>query len=296
MKFFGVLACLPVVSAVIKGYNFYGLETPRKDFVCSWANPISYYIDKLYDLGFNAIRLPFSLEYVREGNFARMDDFFRAVSKHPDIRVVMDLHRVFASHQGDVPTEGGTTLHQFIAGWNLILQRYHQNPQVVAVDIYNEYQGTDEKYWNSIAKQIVQGIEDKFPNRFVYYVGGTRWGGNLHGISLEDLPFAHRINYTIHKYHFSGDPSEWDWSFGEYKHKVNVGEWGFFSEKPEQVEWAKRFIAWLISKGIRDNFFWTIAHSGDTNGIWRDDCQNIDWQKYDIIKSLSQHNQIRRGV
>jgi hypothetical protein len=216
-----------------------------------------------------------------------MDEFFDAV-RGKDMFVCMDMHRVFASHQGDTPFEGGTSLVDFTDGWISILERYKDNPQVVAVDIFNEYQGTDVEWWNSIARQILKKIEEHFPNRFTYYVGGIRWGGNLAGIDLEDLPFNDRINYTIHKYSFSGNsvPEEWEWSFGSYRHKVNVGEWGFKSELPEQVGWAQSFIRWLKQMGIRDNYFWTIAHSGDTGGIWYDDCENIDWSKYDIIKTL----------
>jgi hypothetical protein len=291
MKFLAILfTVFPVVfgkTADIRGYNFYGLETPRRDFVCSWQNPVSFYVDKLAELDFNYVRLPFSLQYVEAGDFTKMDGFFDAVKKHSQVSVVLDMHRVYESHQGPTPFEGGMTLTRFTDAWKKILHRYENNPQVKAVDIFNEYQGTDTVYWNSVAQQITDKIEMEFPGKYTYFVGGWIWGGNLHGISLEDLPYSSRLNYTVHKYIFSGgNEQEWDYSFGDHKNKMNVGEWGFKTEIKEQVDWAHRFIAYLKKIDVRNTFFWTVAHSGDTNGIWFDDCQNINWWKYDIIKSL----------
>lgn len=274
-------------TADIRGYNFYGLETPRRDFVCSWENPVSYYVDKLVELDFNYIRLPFSMEYVEAGDFSKMDGFFDAIRKHNGTSVVLDMHRVWESHQGPTPFEGGVTLTRFTDAWKRVLHRYSSHPQLVAVDIFNEYQGMDAVYWNAVAQQITDKIEMEFPSRFTYYVGGWIWGGNLHGIDLEALPYSNRINYTVHKYVFSGgDETEWDYSFGDHRSKMNVGEWGFKTEVPEQVQWAHRFIAYLKRINVRNTFFWTVALSGDTNGIWHDSCRDINWWKYDIIKSL----------
>lgn len=280
---------VPVARAVIQGINYFGLETPRKDFDCTWKHPVDFYIDQLSQRGFNYVRLPFSLEYIHDGGWEKMDHFMEVIQRYPHMNVSMDMHRVFASHQGSDPFEGGTSLTQFCDGWTTILDRYKHLPQVASVDIFNEYQGEDVVFWNSVASQIVNKIEQAFPGRFVYFVGGTRWGGSLKGIDLEHLPFHDRIRYTIHKYIFSGQSTEQDWeySFGDHKNKVCVGEWGFFSEKPEQVEWAKRFIAWLRSKGIQDSFFWVeVANSGDTGGLYKTDCETFDWYKYDIIKTL----------
>jgi endoglucanase len=289
MKGFSFLANILSVSAVIQGVNYFGLETPRKDFDCTWKHPIDYYIDQLHNTGFNHLRVPFSLEYVNDGNWQNLDYFFEVIQRYPTINVTLDMHRIFASHQGADPFEGGTTLTQFVNGWVIVLQRYQDIPQLVGVDVFNEYQGTDAVFWNSILSQIVTQIENTIPERFIFFVGGTRWGGSLVGIDLEYLNFNDRIFYTIHKYIFSGTPSEQDWeySFSNHINKTSVGEWGFFSEQPEQVAWAQRLISWLKSKNIRDTFFWCdVANSGDTGGLYKSDCETFDWYKLDIIKTL----------
>lgn len=294
MKFLQLLLFpFVTIAAITKGINFYGLETPSKDFVCGWKHRPSYYLKELDNLGFNSIRLPFSLEYVREGNFQKMDEFFDAISLYPNMTVVLDMHRVFSSHQGPTPTEDWISLQMFLDGWVNIIKRYENNTQLLGIDVFNEYQGTDSNYWNDMLHQIVKHLEQTFPERFEYFVGGTRWGGDIHDINLEDLPFKNRIHYTIHKYIFSGSgynrEEDWNWSFGNFKDvpgKVSVGEWGFKSQEWDQKEWARQFISYLKKNNITDTYFWTIAHSGDTGGLWFDDCDNLDIEKYNIIKTL----------
>jgi endoglucanase len=277
---------------IIRGMNYYGLETPNKDFVCGWAHRPAYYLEILNRLGFNSIRLPFSLEYIRAGDFSKMDEFFGAIQSYPNMTVLLDMHRVFSSHQGPQPEEDWVTMDIFLNGWDTILTKYQHNKQIFAVDVFNEYQGTDTNYWNQKLHIIVEHIENNFPGRFHYHVGGIRWGGDLHYINLEDLPYAKRIHYTLHKYIFSSFGNridDWDWAFGIYRNvpgKVLVGEWGFMMEKYDQVQWATEFISYLRNHNITNTYFWTTSLSSDTNGLWKDNCQDIDWDKYKIIKTL----------
>lgn len=108
------------------------------------------------------------------------------------------------------------------------------------------------------------------------------------GINLEHLPYSNRIIYSVHKYHFSApaNPAGWDASFGSLfpPEKLIVGEWGF--RNPEDMWFGRDFSNYLISKKIKNQIFWTVAHSGDTGGLWKDDCQTIDMEKYNIIKPL----------
>lgn len=289
MKWTAFLLCAiasPVV-AVIKGINFYGLETPAKDFVCSWQHPVEFYVDKLSELGFNSFRIPISHQWVMENSFYKLDNFFSAIQKHPHMDVILDMHRIFSDHQAYSPSESWVTLDKFIDGWKTVLHRYKDNKQLVGVDIFNEYQGNDARYWNDVASTIVTQLEAEFPDRFHYYVGGCNWGGNVHDINLEHLPFKDRISYTIHKYQFSGkDENDWDYSFGPFTNKLMVGEWGFRTQNWEEKDWAYRFIQYLKQKNVRDTYFWTIAHSSDTDGLWFDDCENINWDKFNMIKTL----------
>ena len=281
---------LPLLSsASIKGYNYFGLETSRKDLDCTWAHPAEFYISKLHDLGFNYLRLPFSAEYVNESNWGKMDDVFSLSEKY-DFDILLDYHRTHASHQGDWSE---TNMHDFIDTWITIIDRYKNNYRLKSIGVYNEYQGTNATFWNGILHEAVERLEKLYPGRFVYLCGGVRWGGDIHDIDLEDLPYRSRIKYESHKYIFSSGKNitkDLEWSLGPYQstmNKVIIAEWGFFSDRPDQVRWAMEFIEYLKNKKIHDNFFWTaVANSGDTGGLYSTDCETFDQKKYDILKTL----------
>lgn len=284
MRLFSFLSLLGVAQAITKGINIYGLETEGRNFVCSWVHPVEYYVDEVHRLGFNSLRIPFAYQWVQEGDFSKMDDMFRAVQQYPDMTVLLDFHRIWNTRQSFNPTDG-ISLDQFKDAWVRVLERYEVIPNLVAIDIFNEYQGGDAGYWNWILHDVVQHIENRFPGRFHYHVGGLNWGGNLIGISLEDLPFRDRIQYTIHRYHFSG--GDWNSAFGNMPaNRIHVGEFGWKTENWNEKEWAWKFIDFLKGKGIRNTYFWTVAHSGDTGGLWWDDCNNINYEKYEQLKTL----------
>ena len=275
-------------SDVIKGLNWFGFETEHKDLMCNWKHSIQWNIHKISELGFNTIRLPFCLQYVHEGNFDNMDLFFE-LARQEGIDVVLDFHRLYSTRQSEKPFDSIYSFDDFLCGWKTILERYKSFDNLVAVDIFNEYQSENFYEWNSIAKSTVVCIEEHFPNRFKYYVGGTNWGGNLFHVDLSSLSFHDRIVYSIHKYSFSDYfpyQEKWDYSFGSHQCS-NVGEWGYMSNIPEQKKWAEDFVDYLIEKDKRDTFFWTWTYnSGDTGGILKEDCETVDEEKMKLLHKL----------
>lgn len=281
-----VIVPLVVAGDIIKGITWYGFETENSNVMCLWKNDIDWNLRKMQELGFNSIRLPFSYQYIQTGVWWEMDKFFEKL-KNYNLSVVLDFHRIENTHQSAKPYTNQVSFDMFLEAWRIILDRYQHNPKLIAVDIFNEYQSDNYMEWNNLARQIVNYIESKFPNRFNYYIGGVSWGGDLHFVDLEDLPYSERIFYTIHKYFFSDtEPFEkrWEYSFGEHKLVVNVGEWGFLSNEPLEVAWAKRFINWLLSKNIRNTYFFTWSYnSQDTGGILMTDCTTVDNEKMTLL-------------
>ena len=291
MRFLSLLSLVTAVtSSIIKGISFYGLETPSEDLVCAWAHPPEHYLSQLKGIGFNTIRLPFSLEYVRKGNFDKMDHFINECCRL-NLNLVLDLHRIWNSHQGPTPEEG-VTLDDVVQTWLTVLHRYSNFPNIVGHNGFNEYQYKDIQYLQHYHECIFNAVEENFPGRYKHFASGLFWAGSIAGISLEHLPYKDRIVYSVHKYWFSGSGDEHDWevSFGnEFPcNKIVIGEWGWKQQIPHEVDWATRFIAYLKKKGIRNTSFWTIAYSGDTDGIYFDDCENINWDKFNLLKTLWQ--------
>jgi hypothetical protein len=277
-------ALLPTLTASwTKCISIYGLETLSRNFVCSWVNPVEFYLKELHRLNFDTIRVPFSYQYVREGDFSKLDEIVNVTQKY-NLSVLLDMHRVWSTHQGPSPEEG-ITLDEFIEkGWFPVLDRYTNFTHVVGHNVYNEYQLSDLHYISTYTERVLRSVENRFPGRFVYYVTGYVWASTLHELDLDHLPFSNRIKYSIHRYAWHGSNEvDWDHHFGLHTDHLIVGEFGF---KSSQFDWARQFIAYLKRKNIRDACFWTVAHSGDTDGLWFDTCTEVDWAKYEVLDQL----------
>ena len=257
--------------------------------MCSWKNDINWNIAKMKELGFDTIRLPFCLQYVLENDWKNMDAVFET-AKNYDMNIVLDFHRLHNSHQSPKPYDNIYSFDDFKNGWITILDRYDDYDNLIAVDIFNEYQGLNYNELNGLYSDTIQHIESIFPNRFTYYIGGTEWGSRLGGVIVEGVE-QDRIEYTIHKYHFNSDgdwEQNWQWSFDLANHQnLNVGEWGFISENPNERKWADKFVSWLKTNDIQNSFFWCWSpNSGDTKGILKDDCESIDATKMFLLNKL----------
>lgn len=273
---------------IIKGINWFGFETEYKNLMCTWKHDIEWNLKRMKEFGFNYIRLPFSMEFVRDANWEQMDIFFEK-SKELGFDVVLDAHRITSYRQSEKPYDNNFRFDDFLNGWKTILDRYKDYDNLKAVDIFNEYQSGDYVEWNYLAKQIVNFIENNFPERFDFFIGGTNWGGNIHNMDLSDLPFQNRIYYSIHKYWFSDSPpyeEKWNYSFGD-KELKNVGEWGYMSEVQSETEWAENFVKYLKKNNVKDTFFWTWTdNSYDTKGCLKEDCETIDYKKMLLLHHL----------
>lgn len=288
-KLLNFLLFLPCVLGSMRGLNIFGLETEHGSLMCDWAHTYEWLLRKVSSLGFNTVRLPFSHDYLHTTDLKGMDDFFEAVL-HTDLSVVLDFHRIYNTHQSPKPYDDTHPFSQFVDDWLFVLDRYHNNSHLVGVDVFNEYQPKDFEEWNRLAREVVETVESHFPYRFFYMVGCCNWGGDCRFVDLSDLPYQNRIYYTIHKYCWSDTNNlqeSWDGSFGQFVgdgRKMVVGEFGFKSDLPNQVDWFKHFTAYLKSRNITNSFFWCLSpNSGDTGGILLDDCDTVDWDKMNLL-------------
>lgn len=285
---------LAIANASYQCMNFYGMETDRLGYVCDWQHPPRYYLDKLKsDININTIRLPFSYEYIKSGDLSILDSFIDQC-KQVNMEVILDYHRTWKSHQGPQPEEG-ISREEFIASWKFMASRFHDRSHVTGIGIFNEYQGEDTAYLVKMHNDVIHAIESEHPGRYIYFVGCTGWGGNCSGMDLSHYPVNRsRIMVEVHKYIFSGNSvkSDWDISIPATIPPENwfVGEVGWKNGVIAEREWAEGFLAYLLSRNITNVCAWTIAHSGDTEGWWRDDCETFDYSKAALLKSIWDNN------
>lgn len=276
----------------IRCMNFYGLETERAQFVCNWHHEPRYYLDMLLrELSINTIRLPFSYHYAKWSDYNEMDAFIHHCSEL-NMSVILDYHRTWPDHQGPTPEES-ITLHEFVDQWINILSRYKDQPIVKGVSVYNEIQTDDFEYTIAMHMAVIEAVEKAFPGKYTFFCGCPKWGGNCARMQpLMNLPPAreNRIYIEIHKYVFSGTGDSVDWELSmprDIPHdKWFVGEFGWKHGEQKEREWAETFLTYLVSRNITNACAWTIAHSGDTEGWWQDDCETFNYEKAALLKSL----------
>ena len=263
--------------------NFYGLETPYKNYVCSWKNKPEYFLRRLQqDMNINTIRLPFSYEYISGSDISRMQEMIETCLSL-NITVILDWHRTWSSHQGAIPEEG-ITLDIFVSAWMNLLERFKMYPNVKGVGVFNEIQlQNDFEYTNKLHRYILPMLESQFPNRFSYFIGCPSWGGNCSDMHFNDMPTWNRTFIEVHKYRFSGRSTRDDWDISIPTHippsRWFVGELGWKQTVDEDATWGKGFLQYLVQREISNICLWTIAHSGDTDGWFKDDCETFDIAK-----------------
>lgn len=279
------LVLLPLTQAVFRGTNLYGFETEHSSLACDWVSSYDQILANVQALGFNTVRLPFSHDYLHNTNMSAMDSFFEAVKK-TQLDVVLDFHRIVNYQQSPKPYDDAHPFQTYLDDWLFILDRYKGNSHLVGVDLFNEVQPDIWAEWNGLATQAIKTIEEKFPYRFFYMVGCTNWGSDCSKV-LIDLPYNDRVFYTIHRYVWHGGSMDtWDWLFGNVGkdgQKMIIGEFGAKSELPNQMVWFKDFLKYLKRRNITNSFFWTYAVSGDTGGIFKDDCRTLELEKMRLL-------------
>jgi endoglucanase len=283
-----------------------------------WCQPLEWHIKKIHEIGFNYIRVPISEDLIMSNwdtlypgdgivnpNFPEhgmrsieiLDLFFDLTLKY-NMSVIMDIHRLNPSSQAPKPFIDNTiyTFVRFMDAWVRILDRYQDRPNLLGVDVFNEYQSDDWNDWIQLAQITINHIQAKFPGRFHYYIEGSRWGGDLSGARSKPITDLENTTYSVHKYWFSDTDivndqnrliDSWEYSFGFLNQEVMVGEWGYISEDGKQSQWATWFVEYLRTKNIRDTFFWAWNFdSGDTKGVLMDDCWNVNQGKIDLLHHL----------
>ncbi|UGS37505.1 cellulase family glycosylhydrolase [Capillimicrobium parvum] len=223
---------------VIQGVNWFGFETANHAPHGLWARDYKDMLAQIRRLGFNAVRLPFSLQMLRAASTSGIDygggrnaalqgksplqvmDEIIAEAGRQDLLVVLDNHSTADDgFQSDLWYGSGFSEDDWVAGWQQLARRYASTPNVVAADLKNEPHGaatwgtgtaTD---WRRAAERagdavsaiaprwliVVEGIEGRTDGQLL---ATHWWGGNLEGVRRNPvrLARANRLVYSPHEY------------------------------------------------------------------------------------------------
>jgi len=235
----------------IAGVNWFGFET--NTFVVHGLQIRNYkdMLNQIKSEEYNTIRLPYSNQLFDPGSKPDSIDY----SKNPDLQglqgvqlmdkiityatgiglhIILDQHRPDASGQSALWYTNAYPESRWIADWQMLAQRYKNNPMVIGADLHNEPRnpacwgcGDQALDWRLAAQRAGNAILAINPNWLIfvegvecYGTGGVTqggdsscywWGGNLEGVSSYPvkLNVQHQLVYSVHDYPASVADHSW---------------------------------------------------------------------------------------
>jgi aryl-phospho-beta-D-glucosidase BglC (GH1 family) len=224
---------------VIQGVNWFGFETANHVPHGLWTRDYRDMLAQIASLGFNTIRLPFSIQGVRAQSFTGVDfsaghnaalvgktpleamDVIVEEAERQGLLVLLDNH----SASDDTFTYGlwygidGYTEEDWVETWRMLATRYRDRRNVIGADLKNEPHGpatwgtggpTD---WRRAAERagdavhtiapqwliVVEGIEGPVEGQLL---DRHWWGGNLEGVRRYPvhLDRPDKLVYSPHEY------------------------------------------------------------------------------------------------
>ena len=226
-------------TVVLMGVNWFGFETATHLPHGLWSRDYKDMLSQIAGLGYNLIRLPFSIEAVESSQLVSPSfsggmnaelqgktpleamDIIIAEASANDILVMLDNHSTSDDqHLFDLwYGEGGYSEADWLAAWEMLADRYASFPNVMGADVHNEPHGRatwgtgDATDWHRAATLAGNTIHQIAPHWLIVVEGteaftpGTEldrhwWGGNLEGVKVlpVELVVPNKLVYSPHEY------------------------------------------------------------------------------------------------
>ncbi|MCY6492918.1 glycoside hydrolase family 5 protein [Leptolyngbya sp. GGD] len=250
---------------LLRGVNWFGLETETNSPHGLWARDYKEMLGQIKGLGYNVIRLPYSVQGLRAAevsgiNFAIgsnqelqgkkpievMDAVIQEAGRQ-GLMVLLDSHRLNNQRIPELWYGDGFTEEDWISTWTMLAERYRNQPHVIGADLKNEPHGkaswgtgdraTDwrlaaERAGNAILKVnrnwliVVEGVENNVPGQRLKH-----WmGGNLEGVKRFPVRLAvqNRVVYSPHEYGAGVFQQPWFSAIDFPRNLTTRWEQGFF--------------------------------------------------------------------
>ncbi|MDZ4267955.1 MAG: Calx-beta domain-containing protein [Mycobacterium sp.] len=281
----------------IAGINWFGFESDIFAPHGLWTRNYQDMMDQMVALEFNTIRLPYSSQMLHTtaapsgidfhknpelaglSSLEIMDEIIRYAGEI-GMRVILDHHR---SSAGAGPNgnglwyEGSYTEAAWIADWQMLAQRYANDPTVIGADLHNEphngtWGGGGATDWAAAAERAGNAILAVNSNWLIFVEGVATyqgqsywWGGNLMGVRDRPITLSvpDRVVYSPHDYPNSvyeqpwfqtanfgaalPDKFEqmWGYIYEQNIAPIYVGEFGTRLTDPKDVIWYEAITSYL---------------------------------------------------
>lgn len=250
---------------LLRGVNWFGLETETNSPHGLWARDYKEMLGQIKGLGYNVIRLPYSVQGLRAAevsgiNFAIgsnqelqgkkpievMDAVIQEAGQQ-GLMVLLDSHRLNNQRIPELWYGDGFTEEDWISTWTMLAERYKNQSHVIGADLKNEPHGkaswgtgdraTDwrlaaERAGNAILRVnrnwliVVEGVENNVPGQRLKH-----WmGGNLEGVKRFPVRLAvqNRVVYSPHEYGAGVFQQPWFSAIDFPRNLTTRWEQGFF--------------------------------------------------------------------
>lgn len=215
----------------LTGVNWSGMETSSFAPLGLESRSLNDMLDQVAASGFNAIRLPFSNQFLmvqpkginflvnpelQNLNGLQLMDRIVQAAGHRGLRIVLDRHRTTADGQGELWYDAQISEARWIQDWVMLANHYRGDPTIVGADLANEPHGAaswgDDNLstdWRLAAERAGDAILAANPDWLIIVEGIQRvggdtywWGGNLSaaGEAPVRLSNSARLVYSAHDY------------------------------------------------------------------------------------------------
>ncbi len=224
-------------TVLLRGVNWFGMETETHTPHGLWARDYKDMLQQISNLGYNTIRLPFSVQALRSQTISGVDfsngnnrdlagktplqvmDLVVQEAERQGLWILLDSHRLNDSNIPQLWYGDGFSEDDWIGTWELLARRYRHQANVIGADLKNEPHGpaswgTGDRAtdWRLAAERAGNAILAIAPNWLIVVEGvqnnvpGQRlshwWGGNLEGVRNYPVRLSqpNQLVYSPHEY------------------------------------------------------------------------------------------------
>ena len=225
-------------SVLLRGVNWFGIETEMHAPHGLWKRDYKEMLAQLKGLGYNMIRLPYSVQSLRASDVTGIDfsigsnkelegksplevmDAVIQEAQRQGLLILLDSHRLNDQRIPELWYGDGFTEADWIDTWKMLATRYKNQANVIGADLKNEPHGraswgtnNKETDWRLAAERagdailsinrnwliVVEGVEKNVPGQKL----AVHWmGGNLEGVERFPVRLSrpNKLVYSPHEY------------------------------------------------------------------------------------------------
>ena len=225
-------------TVVLQGVNWFGFETSNQVAQGLWTRDYKSMLAQIRDLGFNTIRLPFSLQALHSPTINGVDfsggknaalrgatplhamDVIVKQAARDHLMVLLDCHSDGDNGYTEPLWYGdGHGRAEWVNTWRMLARRYRNQPNVIGADLKNEphgdatWGGGGPTDWHAAASRRATRSSRSTPTGWSSWRGSAAatpgqkvtahwWGGNLEGVRYAPVRLRrpHQLVYSAHEY------------------------------------------------------------------------------------------------